>query len=138
MQIIHINLFDEPLPLDEWKCSMMMCPSQCYYHTQKDGIDYLLYLRWRWEDPWQAHIIKNADCESAVSSDKAEWTGNLFDENNFRFSHDEVEQAKENLMALFLSGLPTKRAADACPACGDVLVDGVCCNGGCAQWQVRR
>jgi len=33
---------------------------------------------------------------------------------------------------------PTQRAADVCSACGSVLVNGVCDNGGCAQWQVRR
>ena len=112
MQIIHLGMFESPLPLEKWQCSMMMCPSQCYYRTQKDGVDYVLYLRWRWDDPWQAHIIKNADSEGAMSADAAEWGSDVFEENNIFFDHDSVEQAKEKLIAMFLSGLPTPRAVD--------------------------
>jgi len=107
IEIMQLTQFSDPLPLNEWKCSMMMCPSQCYYHAQKDGIDYVLYLRWRWDDPWQAHIIKNAQSERI--GDCAEWSGDLFEQNNISFTHEQFEQAKEKLIAMFLSGLPTLR-----------------------------
>ena len=49
----------------------------------------------------------------------------------------EVDWSKESRKQRSGLGL-TKRATDACPACGYALVNGVCKNGGCAQWQVRR
>lgn len=98
LRIIHVSQFDSPLPLDEWKCSMMMCPSQCYYHTKRNGIDYVLYLRWRWDDPWQADIIKGAKSEDFKN---CEWTHDVFAKNHVYFSHDEVSLAKEKLIEIF-------------------------------------
>jgi hypothetical protein len=51
---------NKPLPLEQWFDELIWCPCQCYYHIQRSGIDYILHLRWRWEDPWQARVVKNA------------------------------------------------------------------------------
>jgi hypothetical protein len=30
------------LPLEQWFDELICCPSQCYYHIQHDGKDYIL------------------------------------------------------------------------------------------------
>jgi hypothetical protein len=40
--------------------------------------------------------------------------------------------------AEYLKEAQHRAQPDTCPACGYALVDGVCNNGGCAQWQVRQ
>lgn len=90
------------LSLNEWLCHMLRCPSQCYYRTQKDGIDYVLYLRWRWDDPWQGHIFKGyVENDPFIGGTNEEWSNDLFASNHVQYSHDEVELAKTKLIELF-------------------------------------
>jgi hypothetical protein len=107
--IISVSDFDENMELDKWYSSMIWCPSQCYMHKQRDGVDYILYLRWRWDDPWQAHIVKNAWNENSMNSRAAEWSPDLFDANGIHFKEDEYERAKNKLMELFEEASQDKR-----------------------------
>ena len=101
MRISHVEEFDNPLPVGKWECSMMRCPSQCYYRTQRNGVDYVLYLRWRWDDPWRAHIVKNADSERATSRADSEWSSDVFKQHGLHFEHDDVVEAQMKLLELF-------------------------------------
>jgi hypothetical protein len=90
------------LPLEQWFDHLIWCPSQCYYHIQYKGKDYILYLRWRWEDPWQAHVIKNAASLEALHGDKPAWSEDVFLLNHVAFRDEELDQAKAKLIDLFL------------------------------------
>lgn len=92
---------DRPLPIDVWRDELLGCPSQCYYHTQKDGSDYVLYLRWRNNDPWQGHVFKGAKSQMDVFDEETERSSNLFEENRFFFDADHLEEAKTKLIELF-------------------------------------
>lgn len=94
--------FADPLPLNEWCCSLNWCPSQCYYHTQKDGVDYVLYLRWRWQNPWRGNIVKNAYSEKSMFDVKAEWSPDIFEQKRLYFIDEEFEQAQEKLIEIFM------------------------------------
>lgn len=101
IQIIKISSFNnEPFKLDKWYDSLLWCPSQCYQWKIKDGINYILYLRWRWNDPWQGHIIKNANSENLHLAG-VEWSTDILSEYNF--SQDQLELAKVKIIELFLA-----------------------------------
>lgn len=92
---------DKPLPIDVWRDELLGCPSQCYYHTQKDGSDYVLYLRWRWEDPWQGHIFTDAKSEFDVFNGEIEQSPDLFEENKYFFGADQLDEAKAAIIEFF-------------------------------------
>jgi len=102
MKILRLAEFENPLPLNEWCCSLMWCPSQCYRHVVDDtGTHSILYLRWRWDDPWQAHIIRNATAEINMSSDDAIWTEDLFEAKGLFFTDEQVAEAKNKLLEIW-------------------------------------
>ena len=43
--------------MSEWDDSLIWCPSQCELRLKYKGKNYILYLRWRWNDPWTASLI---------------------------------------------------------------------------------
>jgi hypothetical protein len=90
----------EPLPIRKWFYELIWCPSQCYYHVQHNGIDYILYLRWRWENPWQAHVVKNAAILDEIHKDDAIWSENIFGLNHVQFRDDQIELAEEKIISL--------------------------------------
>lgn len=85
------------LPYQTWRNDLICCPSQCYYWTRdKNGVDCILYMRWRWDDPWQGHIIRNA---KRIDDDWKEWSKDILAE--FDFEHDSYEDAQNKLAELF-------------------------------------
>ena len=92
---------DKPLPIDVWRDELLGCPSQCYHHTQKDGSDYVLYLRWRNNDPWQGRIFKGAKSQMDVFDVETEQSSDLFEDNRFFFDANQLEEAKSKLIELF-------------------------------------
>lgn len=46
-----------------WKEDLIGCPSQLYCDVEQGGVNYTLYLRWRWDDPWAFSVIRNLDSE---------------------------------------------------------------------------
>lgn len=92
----------EDLKIDEWRDYLQWRPSQCYYHTTYKKRHYVLYLRWRWDDPWQGHIIKDATSEDIGNM---EWSADLFAKNNVEFIDTELDKAKEKLIELLVYNL---------------------------------
>ena len=90
------------LPLEQWFDELIWCPSQCYYHIQHNGKDYILYLRWRWEDPWQAHVVKNAVSLEAMHGANSAWSDDIFLLNHVAFRDVELDLAKAELIDVFL------------------------------------
>lgn len=91
----------EPLPVEQWFDELIWSPSQCYYRIQYHGIDYILYLRWRWMDPWQAYVIKNADCLASMNNGQAVWSGDVFELHDVQYRDLELELAKNKIISLF-------------------------------------
>jgi len=91
----------EPLPVEEWFYELIWCPSQCYYHLQRNGVDYVLYLRWRHENPWHAYIIKNTASLEAMNKENAVWSEDVFELYNVQYRDEQVEMAKEKIVSLF-------------------------------------
>ena len=91
----------EPLPVGEWFDDLTWSPSQCYYHLQHNGIDYILYLRWRWTNPWQAYVVKNAVNLDAMNEEKVVWSGDVFELHHAYYDDIELELAKNKLISLF-------------------------------------
>ena len=99
---LFIDEFPESMELDEWYCSLIWCPSQCYLHVlDQPGTHSILYLRWRWEDPWQAHIVRNAHDERSMHDDEAEWSGDVFEERGLYFTDEELEEARQALLDIW-------------------------------------
>ena len=81
-------------PTGEWQDILLWCPSQCYLDViTDDGTKYQLYLRWRWDDPWQGHIIKTELSEDHFSPDLFELYGTLF-------TDEQLPAAKEKILEL--------------------------------------
>lgn len=91
----------EPLPLGKWFDELNRSPSQCYCRIQHQGVDYILYLRWRWTDPWQAYVIKNANSLASMSNGQAVWSYDVFELQHIEYRHAELHLAKENVLQLF-------------------------------------
>jgi len=91
----------ELLPIGEWFYALILCPSQCYYRIQHNGVDYMLYLRWRHEDPWRAYVIKNAESLEAMNKGNPIWSEDIFELYHVQYSEDELEMAKEKVVSLF-------------------------------------
>lgn len=47
----------------EWEDDLIWCPSQCYLKIVHRNRWFIIYLRWRWSDPWKAYL-----CETAVGN----------------------------------------------------------------------
>ena len=91
----------EPLPLGAWFEDLTWSPSQCYCRVQYHGMDYILYLRWRWRDPWQAHVVRNATSLISMNNGDAVWSGDVFEMHKVYLRDVELDLAKEKLISLF-------------------------------------
>lgn len=81
----------------QWDDDLIWCPSQCYADVAyPDGTPAVLYLRWRWSDPWQASIIKGV---TSATFSGGEWLA--VDIGDFR--DDQLIEAKAALIAAWNS-----------------------------------
>ena len=85
-----------------WEDDLIWCPSQCYASVMYGGVNYVLYLRWRWDDPWQGHIITHARTSMDVVTQHTEWSEDLFEQRGLFFRDEELAQAKAALLKIFL------------------------------------
>ncbi|OGO75554.1 MAG: hypothetical protein A3K45_03125 [Chloroflexi bacterium RIFOXYC12_FULL_59_14] len=90
-----------PLPIGEWFYELIWCPSQCYYHIQHNGDDYILYLRWRWDNPWHGYVIKHAATLDEMHDKKALWSEDVFAIHHAQYSDKEIDLAQESIIKLF-------------------------------------
>jgi hypothetical protein len=76
--------------MGEWEDDMIWCPSQCYLNVSHENNKYVIYLRWRWGDPWTASLIPANENYDLVY--KTDWI-NLFNEEDF-YTDDQLEACK--------------------------------------------
>lgn len=58
--------------VSEWKDDLIWCPSECYLQMTFEGRYFLLYLRWRHNDPWDATLIE-CDGDFYMHNKKYKW-----------------------------------------------------------------
>jgi hypothetical protein len=68
-----------------WNEDLIWCPTQIRKIKKTPFGTYLLYLRWRWNDPFSFSII---------NEDRDEWSTDLFLENNIYCKDYEIGKAK--------------------------------------------
>jgi len=106
----------------EWIDSLIGCPSQCYLDVEDGrGQKLVLYLRWRHDDPWEAHLIKTPRGAAGMGGvysinfktgehneilgwdgdkprtrlvPREEWSEDLLAKYNFFVEEDDVDAAK--------------------------------------------
>src|SRR5262245_10276545 len=86
----------------QWEDDLIWCPSQCYAPVAYAGEHYVLYLHWRWDDPWQGHIITHARTSRDVGKEHTEWSEDVFEQRGLFFRDEELDQAKAALLKIFL------------------------------------
>ena len=96
--------------LGDWHEMLVWCPSQCWRDVEDEsGTKYNLYLRWRWDDPWQGHLIRVTEEQGAAADDETEfprfspieeWSPELFAKYNVQYSDEEIDKAKEKIVEL--------------------------------------
>ena len=98
MEVILIDHAFEKYPLNEWYDDLLWCPSQCYYRTSRNGINYILYLRWRWDDPWTGRIFTEKQWQGDSLST---YPDDVFAKNHVQYSDEEMDMAKAKILELF-------------------------------------
>lgn len=94
LEIFQYRARGMDMPIGVWLDDLIWCPSQCYKRVQdRDGNDYVLYLRWRHGDPWQGHIIEGAKNWDNWGHGWLEQ--DYFEQLNMHFVADDVDGAKE-------------------------------------------
>jgi len=75
-----------------WEDSLISCLSQCYLNIKYKDKKYVIYLRWRWDDPWNAELIpaKNDNYEIDY---KADWV-QLFNDREF-YTEEQLDECKK-------------------------------------------
>lgn len=84
--------------LDAWQDRLDWNPSECYRRFQYQGQTYRLYLRWRWQDPWQGYIIKDLETPYPALDDFL--SPELFLINHCQYASTELDLAKHVLEGL--------------------------------------
>jgi hypothetical protein len=82
--------------LSKWQDDLIGCPSQCYLTVEHEGKKAVLYLRWRWQDPWQGHVIEDAPPDELW---EGKWSPDLFEKYNiFCREDDDLDKIKKALV----------------------------------------
>ena len=58
-----------------WRDELLWCPSQCYLNITYKSRQFVVYLRWRHNDPWTAELVEcvpNGDFEM-IKDNPFEW-----------------------------------------------------------------
>jgi hypothetical protein len=85
----NMNKIENFIINGQWKDDLIWCPSQCYLPILFNDKKYEIYLRWRWDDPWQASLIEYDE----HGYELFDWT-NLFIEESDYFVDKELEICK--------------------------------------------
>ena len=91
----------ERLSVGEWLDDLTWSPSQCYFYLQHQGMDFILYLHWRWKNPWHAYVIRNVASLDAMNQEPAVWSGDVFEMYEVQYSAEELDLAKDKIISLF-------------------------------------
>lgn len=57
----------------QWENELLWCPSQCYLEVWIEDTPFVIYLRWRHEDPWTMAIIEGVTLVDFVMNGNGVW-----------------------------------------------------------------
>jgi hypothetical protein len=79
----------------EWDDDLIWCPSQCYLGLTYMGVKYVIYLRWRYTNPWTAELIQTdkSFCPNAIPN--VEWANILNPDEYFTDDLSELPKLKQ-------------------------------------------
>lgn len=77
-----------------WEDFLYGCPSQSTLYFMYNERPYEVYLRWRWQDPWDARLI------DILNGDEVELFYDGKNHLQHYYSEEEIELAKEKAMEL--------------------------------------
>lgn len=82
--------------VEDWRDDLLWCPSQCYLKFRCNGKHYVLYLRWRHNDPWTASLVPCSDSTFNMHEKDQSWI-----ELDVKFWKDtELNRCKLNAISL--------------------------------------
>lgn len=90
MREISKNVFKT---VKAWDDDLIWCPSQCYLNIEYLGRHFVIYLRWRWSNPWTADIV---ECPNDGKFDMHELKDNWHELNIKYWEDKQLKEAKEN------------------------------------------
>ncbi len=79
----------------EWQDDLGVCPSQCYLYMRYKERYFVIYLRWRYDDPWQATLVE-CDDDYSMFNKKYEWL--RLDVEHW--THDQLDRIKINAFVI--------------------------------------
>lgn len=82
-----------------WIEHLTYCPSQLKRAAKVRGTVLWLYLRWRWEDPWQFYVYIESPRPVFI-------TGDLFQERGVFITAEEYKRAEQEAERIFLELAP--------------------------------
>ena len=77
---------------EDWEDDLIWCPSQCYKKIEIDGRQFVIYLRWRWNDPWTADLV---ECRPDGNFNMQETEFGWVSLNVGYFRDDQLEELKK-------------------------------------------
>jgi len=87
--------------IDQWRESLLWTPSQLFRRARCGPYIFTLYLRWRYEDPWQFYVALG----DMSSDDTRRWefiTDDLFQRYGVFFRDEEYKEAEKRAEELFV------------------------------------
>jgi len=93
----------------KWDDDLIWCPSQCYAQVaSQDGTPYVLYLRWRHSDPWEASIVRNTTLKAFNngSYNPKNWSMDVFEMcGQYYKQYDDLTMIKDALLNIWRSAI---------------------------------
>jgi len=82
-----------------WDIDLIWCPSQIYKTFTVNQKEYIIYLRWRFDDPWEVYINDEAIDVYLMEEYKAEQYQDLMDfvDNNIDRIVDQYKETNNEL-----------------------------------------
>lgn len=89
--------------LGKWDDDLLWCPSQCYLSIEYNNKKYFIYLRWRYDDPWECHLMD--ENQKFIKKNKNKFWFDLFEEystegNYIYYRDSELKNAKKKAIEL--------------------------------------
>ena len=81
--------------VSNWKDELIWCPSQCYLNITFEDRFFVIYLRWRWSDPWTATLVE-CDSDYDMLDKKSNWIALQI---NY-YTDEQIEDVKQNAIAV--------------------------------------
>lgn len=84
----------------KWREDLIWCPTQIYRSVYVNGFKFTLYLRWRWDDPFDFHILSVKGIDEFFDLG---WNKELFSNHKIFCTSKQYKKAEEEAYKLWVS-----------------------------------